>query len=186
MAKDRNITPEERALFREAVGRVRPLKEGDRADIKSSRPTAPRRQRPLGVESQIDIPDSFSDEYLPLEYSQHGGEAGFVRPGIQQGLLRKLRRGQFAAEAELDLHGLTVAQARTALSTFLQHCCGHGKRHVRIIHGQGNTSHAGRAVLKGKVRLWLQQLDEVLAFCPARPEHGGNGAVYVLLRRNQK
>ena len=107
-----------------------------------------------------------------------------MRPGIQQGVLRKLRRGQFTAEAELDLHGLTVAEARTALFHFLQTCRNHSARHVRIIHGQGNSSRGGHPVLKGKVQLWLQQLDEVLAFCPARPEHGGEGAVYVLLKRH--
>jgi DNA-nicking Smr family endonuclease len=183
MAKNPPISPEDSALFRESVGTVRPL-NNDKVDLTPPH-TAPVRRRPRNSdEPQVVIQDAISDDYQPAEDSQSSSGVGFVRPGIQQGVLRKLRRGQFPAEAELDLHGLTVAKARTALLHFLQMCRDRGVRHVRIIHGQGNSSREGRPVLKGKVHLWLQQLDEVLAFCPARPEHGGAGALYVLLKRH--
>jgi len=86
-------------------------------------------------------------------------------------------------EAQLDLHGLTAAQARAALATFLRDCRIHGLRCVRIIHGKGRGSHNRQPVLKGKVNHWLRQRDEVLAFCTARPVDGGGGAVYTLLKR---
>ena len=182
MAKDSKINPEDSALFRESVGAVRPIKH-DKVEIKPH-PTPARRRPRNSDEPQAVIQDPISDDYYPAEESQNNSEGGFVRPGIQQGVLRKLRRGQFEAEAELDLHGLTVAKARTTLLHFLQTCRDRGVRHIRIIHGQGNSSPEGRPVLKGKVHLWLKQLDEVLAFCPARPEHGGKGAVYALLKRH--
>lgn len=185
MAKDPKISPEDSALFRESIGTVRRLKH-DKVVTPPPRP-APALRRPRSSEEpRIVIRDSISDDYHPVEHTQNSSEIGFARPGIQQGVLRKLRRGQLTAEAELDLHGLTVAEARTALLHFLHMCRDSGIRHARIIHGQGNSSHQGRPVLKGKVQLWLQQLDEVLAFYPARPEHGGAGAVYLLLKRRQK
>ncbi len=185
MAKDHKISAEESQLFRESVGTVRRLKH-DKTVTPPARPAAKlRRPRPNELD-QPPLHDPISDGYQPLESDQHSSAIEFVRPGIQQGVLRKLRRGQYSAEVELDLHGLTVAEARSALIHFLQRCRERAVRHVRIIHGQGNSSPLGRPVLKGKVRLWLQQLEEVLAFCPARPEHGGDGAVYVLLKRHQK
>jgi DNA-nicking Smr family endonuclease len=183
MAKDTKISPEDSALFRESIGTVRRFKH-DRAAITAPRSLSapPRLRRSEGP--QILIHDSISDDYHPAENPLSNSGVEFARTGLQQGVLRKLRRGQFTAEAELDLHGLTVIEARTALAHFLQLCRDRGTRHVRIIHGQGNSSREGRPVLKGKVYRWLQQLDEVLAFCPARPEHGGAGALYVLLKRH--
>jgi len=112
-----------------------------------------------------------------------GEELLHVRPGLQQTVIRKLRRGQYAIEAELDLHGATVTQAREAVDEFLGAARERGKRCVRIIHGKGHSSVGKMPVLKGKVNSWLRQKDEVLAFCSARPNDGGTGAVYVLLKR---
>ncbi len=183
MAKDSKISPEERSLFRESIGTVRRLKH-DKVVHPATRPAATLRRPRRGEEDQIAIQDTLSDDYQPHSSADSDQHAGFARPGVQQSVLRKLRRGQFNAEAELDLHGLTVIEARTALLHFLHQCRDRGFRHVRVIHGQGNSSHLGRPVLKGKVRLWLQQLNEVLALCPARPEHGGEGAIYLLLKRH--
>jgi DNA-nicking Smr family endonuclease len=101
---------------------------------------------------------------------------------MQHNVLRKLRRGQFSISAELDLHGLRVEEARQALSHFLYHCRVNKKRCVRIIHGKGYRSANNQAVLKSKVNHWLRQHDDVLAFCSARAQDGGTGALYVLLR----
>jgi len=123
-----------------------------------------------------------SDEYDSAEI-ETGEELLHVRPGLQQTVIRKLRRGQYAIEAELDLHGATVTQAREAVDEFLGAARERGKRCVRIIHGKGHSSVGKMPVLKGKVNSWLRQKDEVLAFCSARPNDGGTGAVYVLLKR---
>ena len=98
-------------------------------------------------------------------------------------MLRKLRRGQFQIGPALDLHGMTVATAREALTRFLHAARREGRSCVRIIHGKGNGSRHRGPVLKLKINHWLRQRDEVLAFCSARPVDGGTGAIYVLLRR---
>ncbi len=112
-----------------------------------------------------------------------GDELLFRRPGIDKETVRRMKRGQFALEGELDLHGLTVEQARGAFAGFLHEAIRRGLRCVRIVHGKGLGSEARLPVLKGYVNRWLRQKHEVLAFCSARPEQGGTGAVTVLLRR---
>lgn len=110
----------------------------------------------------------------------------FKRPGIQNGVYRKLRQGRYEAEARLDLHRMTVAIARRELFAFVEDCHQLGLRSVLLIHGKGETpSERGRcSILKGCTDHWLRELDIVQAFHSARPQHGGTGAVYVLLRKS--
>jgi len=107
----------------------------------------------------------------------------FSRPGIQHKVLRKLRRGPSGNSAELDLHGMTVPIARQALLNFIRDCRLQRLRCVKIIHGKGLSSPHRQPVLKTRTNSWLRQCGDVLAFCPARPEDGGAGAVYVLLKQ---
>ncbi|MHB1565366.1 MAG: Smr/MutS family protein [Acidiferrobacter sp.] len=113
-----------------------------------------------------------------------GEELLFRRNGISKSILRNLQHGHFAIERELDLHGLTVAQARIALAGFLHEAIACDVRCVRIIHGKGLRSAGRLPILKGCTNSWLRQKDEVLAFCSSRPTDGGTGAVYVLLKRH--
>lgn len=113
-----------------------------------------------------------------------GEELEFRQPGVQLAVMRKLRRGQLACQAELDLHGLSLAQARQQLSAFLAQVSARGLRCVRVIHGKGLRSSPRGPVLKPNVARWLQQRQEILAYCSARPVDGGSGALYVLLRKN--
>jgi len=179
MPKKTKISEEDARLFRQAVKRVRPLHH-DKATPHPARPKPIPKQRILDERKVLD--DLLSDAYDPAEL-ETGDELLFARPGLQHTLLRKLRRGQFSVNAELDLHGMTVAQARIALSEFLHHCRNSRARCVRIIHGKGHGSHQKIPILKSKVNGWLRQRDEVLAFCSARRVDGGGGAVYVLLKR---
>jgi DNA-nicking Smr family endonuclease len=96
--------------------------------------------------------------------------------------MRKLRSGHWGNQGELDLHGLTAAEAKLELIRFLQHCQKNSLRCVRIIHGKGLRSKNQEPVLKNKVAHWLMQRDEILAFCQARAADGGSGAMLVLLR----
>ncbi len=118
----------------------------------------------------------------PVDH-ENGDELLFVRGGVQRNIFRKLRRGEFLVEKELDLHGYRVLQARETLAQFLREARVNRYRCVRIIHGKGLGSPAKQSVLKQKVSLWLKQRDEVLAFCAARSFDGGSGAIYVLLKR---
>lgn len=170
---------DERDLFRRSVGDVTPM-EHDRVLPQRPRPPAvpvqTRREQRRVLHDMLF--GSFDDVDL-----ETGEELFHVQPGVPLGVLHKLRRGRLAIEAELDLHGMTVPVARMALGEFLHHSRARGRRCVRVVHGKGRGSHQKQPVLKAKVNHWLRQRAEVLAFCSARPVHGGTGAVYVLLKR---
>ena len=112
----------------------------------------------------------------------------FKRPGIQNGVFRKLRQGRYEAEARLDLHRMTVAIARIELFQYIEECYKLGLRTILLIHGKGETtSERGKcSILKGCTDHWLRQLGPVQAFHSARPQHGGTGAVYILLRKSEE
>ncbi len=129
------------------------------------------------------IDDMFSEEYEPTDI-ERGDELLFSRPGVSRADLKKLRKGLISIQGELDLHGLTVTMAREQLANYLYHCQQTGKRCVRIIHGKGRGSAQGKPVIKNKVNIWLRQRDEVLAFCSARQNDGGTGAIYLLLKKS--
>ncbi|KPK72523.1 MAG: DNA mismatch repair protein MutS [Acidithiobacillales bacterium SM23_46] len=171
--------PDARTLFRKAAAGAKPIVQ-DRAHPHRSRPKPVPAQR-LRDDREV-IESLLSDAYEPSDV-ESGEELLFARSGLQHGVLRKLRRGHYAVEAHLDLHGQTVAQAREHVSRFLREARSMGKRCVRIVHGKGKSSTGKLPVLKGKVNSWLRQRDEVLAFSSCPPTDGGTGAVYVLLRR---
>ncbi|MFV1997872.1 MAG: Smr/MutS family protein [Acidiferrobacterales bacterium] len=167
-------------LFKQATGDVRPIKQ-DRI-----RPT-PKRPRPIPkktLEDEQQVLDSLlSDDWDPGDI-ESGEELLFSRPGIQKSVFRKLRTGKYAVEAELDLHGVFVREARGLVGTFIRDSQSRGLRCVRIIHGKGLSSPNKMPVLKNKVNQWLQLIDAVLAFSSALPVDGGTGAVYVLLKKS--
>jgi len=144
-------------------------------------PIKPIPQQHWQDEAQVVI-DMMSDQYDPAEV-ETGEELLYARPGVQYQVLRKLRRGHYSIGAELDLHGLIVPQARTAVASFLHDCLTRNIHCARIVHGKGYGSRHKQPILKSKLNHWLQHHDQVLAFCSARMSDGGTGAVYVLLRR---
>ena len=112
----------------------------------------------------------------------------FKRPGVQNGVFRKLKQGRYEAEARLDLHRMTAAIARKEIFEFVEECHQLGLRSVLIIHGKGESGAEKErsSILKGCVDHWLRQLEIVQAFHSARPQHGGTGAAYVLLRKSEE
>ena len=122
------------------------------------------------LESDIDLAESLSGHALR-----------FRRPSVGRRTLRKLARGKFSVQGEIDLHGMTVEKASEALQEFINDSCLRGHSCVRIVHGKGLGSGQRGPVLKGKVDLWLRRWKQVLAFVSARQVDGGTGAVYVLL-----
>jgi DNA-nicking Smr family endonuclease len=122
-------------------------------------------------------------EHFEAADTETGEELLFMRTGLQQRVMKNLRRGLFVVGAELDLHGMTVPVARQAVAAFLLESKRQRTQCVRIIHGKGRGSRHRAPVLKQKVGRWLAQRDEVLAYCSARDYDGGTGAVYVLLKR---
>lgn len=171
-------------LFRRAVADVVPLPPSNRADVARPRPKPIARQR-LRDEQQV-LVDALSDPWDWEAAISTGEELVFSRPGVPTAALRKLRRGGWVIQGELDLHGHTGDEARIALAAFLNRCMKDDRRCVRIIHGKGHGSKNRLPVLKNKVRHWLTQREDVLAFCQARTVDGGAGAVIVLLKSSSR
>ncbi|MBM97254.1 MAG: DNA endonuclease SmrA [Oceanospirillaceae bacterium] len=111
---------------------------------------------------------------------------GFKRPGIQDGVFRKLRLGKYEIEARLDLHRRTVEESRSQVFRFITDCLEHDIRSVLILPGKGDRSEGDPAVIKSYLVHWLEQLDDVQAYHTAQPHHGGAGAFYVLLRKSER
>ena len=168
------------AEFRQAVADVTPLPALNRVEPVLARPRPIPRQRQQD-EAQV-LRDLLSDHLPWHEGLENGEELTFIRAGLRKDTLRRLRRGHWYLQAELDLHGHTTTQAREALVCFLHHCRQQGYRCVRIIHGKGLGSKNREPVLKKKVYHWLIQREEILAFCQARATDGGSGAMVVLLQ----
>ncbi len=144
--------------------------------------TKPNQQVTDEKHAQI-LDEMFFEAYEPADLEM-GDELLFFRAGVSRTDLRKLRKGLNSIQGELDLHGLTVKMAREQLANFLHQCSRTEKRCVKIIHGKGRGSVQGKPVIKNKVNIWLRQKNEVLAFCSARQNDGGTGAIYLLLKKS--
>jgi DNA-nicking Smr family endonuclease len=176
------VTPEDESdearLFREAVRDVRPLRQRTPATPRPprARPQArfTRADRAAVLRESLDAPGA--DPQLA-----GGEELVFHRPQVQPAVLRKLRRGQYRVQREIDLHGLTGAEAKHALRQFLVAALEQRVRCVRVIHGKGLRSGHRGPVLKATVNAVLRRTGAVLAYVSARQVDGGTGAVYVLL-----
>lgn len=108
----------------------------------------------------------------------------FKRPGVQEGVYKKLRLGKYSIEARLDLHGMTVERARCAIRDFISECLQYDLRTVIILTGKGGRDGSKKAILKSHAVHWLEEMDEVMAFHSAQKHHGGAGALYVLLKKS--
>ena len=138
------------------------------------------RQRLLDQERVMQELLEESDETTSYE---SGDELRFLRDGYSSRLLKKLRRGDYAIQDELDLHGLIVSQAKLQTHEFIYECANTGVRAVRIVHGKGRNSAGRQPVLKNMLLGWLSKNKHVIAVCSTPANDGGTGAVYVLLGR---
>lgn len=178
MAKSGKPSTDEIDLFRRSVGPVRKIRHDKTVPDRKTLPLHPRRHHP-GYEAALT--DSFSDGF-------DGGEVTadealfFARAGLQQRQLQRLKRGLLPIGAELDMHGMTAAIARTAVVNFITLCREQHIRCARIIHGKGYSTEGRAPVLKNHINSWLRQHHDVLAFSSAQIQDGGSGALYVLLR----
>jgi DNA-nicking Smr family endonuclease len=173
-----NSKDTDRELFREAVRGVRRL---DSAARNVERPKPAPKARFMRADQREVLRESLLPVADPA-LLETGDELSFKRDGIPDTVLRKLRRGEYVVDAELDLHGMNAADARATMKEFLLNALGTRMHCIRIVHGKGKRSGPKGPVLKNLVNRWLRQIDAVVAFGSARPNDGGSGAVYVLLR----
>jgi DNA-nicking Smr family endonuclease len=161
------------------MGRITPLRARGAAHLPRPRPAPHPRQR-LADEAQA-LASSLSDDLDTTTLMHTDDSLSYCRAGVGADVLPRLRRGQWAIQRQLDLHGLTRDTAREALASFIRQAARDGLRCVRVVHGKGNGSPGREPVLKHKVRTWLVQKTEVMAFAQASAADGGHGAVLVLL-----
>ena len=169
-------------LFRKAVGDVRPVADDKVVPDKNKVKPKPRQ---FEKDERSVMFDAMHDDRDPDELDS-GEHLSWRRTGVQNRVMKKLRNGYYSVQDEIDLHGMTVAQARELLVEFVAHCIKtHRSCCVRIIHGKGRKTATDAPVLKPFVSSWLRQRRHVMAFCSCKPVHGGTGAVYVLLREGK-
>jgi DNA-nicking Smr family endonuclease len=177
LAKKRH---EEKEVFSLAVGRVKPLPHKGQAHLPRSQPA------PIPAQQQLDeqkvLQETMSDEWDTSSLLDTDEALSFRRPGIGVDVTRKLRKGDWTVQAQVDLHNLRTDEAREALGQFVRESYKQGLRCVRVVHGKGLGSPGKVPVLKNKVHSWLIQKNQVLAFVQATPSQGGAGAVVVLLQ----
>ena len=169
----------EQRAFQIAVGPVVPLNAPPKADLKRPPPAAEPRQKEL--DEQAALQEAMSDEVDIESLLLTDDGLGFRRPGVHHDVLARLRKGQWAIQGELDLHGLRRDEARESLADFIRRADGRGLRCLRVVHGKGHGSPGKEPVLKAKVQRWLAQRREVIAFAQAAGPQGGAGALIVLL-----
>lgn len=167
-------------LFKNSIGQVIPLRAQNRVEPFFA-PPLPVALQHLADEAAA-LQESLSDEFDVESLLDTDQALSYSANGVGPEVVRKLRRGHWVIQDELDLHGMRRDTARTSLGLFLRHATKTGIRCVRVIHGKGLGSINKEPVLKGMVYRWLVQKEEVMAFCVARASDGGAGALVVLLR----
>ncbi|HEV7814333.1 MAG TPA: Smr/MutS family protein [Janthinobacterium sp.] len=173
-------------LFKASTGGVKRLPESDRyvpglpkAGLTAAPPPRPRTQE---EDDQAVLRESLSDLFEVDHYMEEDPALNYAAPGVGPDVVRKMRKGHWTIQDELDLHGLRRDDARNHIGAFLRDAARRNYRCVRVIHGKGFGSKGQEPVLKSMVHSWLVQKEEVIAFCVARPSEGGDGALLVLLR----
>lgn len=167
-------------LFRREIGAVRSLApSGKVTPGRTPPPPVPQQTR---LDEEAVLSETLSDEFDPETLLDSDESLYYHRPGISRDVVRKLRSGAWIVQSQIDLHGMRRDEARDALAAFIREAGKKGLRCLRVIHGKGLGSIGKEPVLKGKVRAWLVQKEEVIAFCEARDNDGGAGAVLVLLQ----
>ena len=168
------------ALFRSAVGPVKPLPEA---------PTAPRKAPPRPRARMAERDEDLAREefrHAVIAALEAGDTLAYRRDEVPPQVLKRLARGEYAARDELDLHGVDAKTAEHWLREFLRHALSEDLGCVRIIHGKGRYSAEGVPVLKNLVDRMLRQRADVLAFHSAPAAQGGTGAVLVLLSKKKR
>lgn len=173
-------------VFRDSVGEIAPLaSKGSTNRVEHPRfPPEPVARQTEEDEAAV-LHESLSDEFDPEALLDTDDRLSYRRPGISHDAVLKLQRGDWVVQAQIDLHGMRRDEAREALSAFLHDAVKRGLRCIRVIHGKGLGSVNREPVLKDKVRGWLAQKNEVLAWAQAQGRDGGGGALVVLLQASQ-
>lgn len=183
MSSKKILSAEDSDLFRQTIGKVQTVKQ-DKVTLHEQRKPKPKPYpKPLVVNFDAHLNSRNPDE---VETVGIYDSMNFLSAGLQNNVLKKLRRGFFGIDAEIDLHGLNTPDAKRQLLHFLHNSVEEGGRCVHIVHGKGYRSLDNMPVIKNELNRWLRQHKDVQAFCSASPKDGGTGALFVLLRLSDK
>lgn len=185
------MSDDEESLFSDEMSDVTPLKRESRVragSVQQARDSSLAARREAAVVDSAEDDNVLTEAGLAVKPLDAWYVLDYKRPGVQNGVFRKLKQGRYEAEARIDLHRMTVKVARRELFDFIKECVRLGIRSAMVIHGKGE-SRAERdrsSILKGCTDQWLRELEMVQAFHSAQVRHGGTGAVYVLLRKSEE
>lgn len=178
-----NVNDDDVDLFRQTIGKVQAVKQ-DKVALHAERKLKPKPYpKPLVVNFDAHLSSRKPDD---IETVGIYDSMNFLSAGLQNNVLKKLRRGFFGIDAEIDLHGLNTQDAKRQLLHFLHNSVEEGCRCVHIVHGKGYRSQDNLPVIKNELNRWLRQHKDVQAFCSTSPKDGGTGALFVLLRLSDK
>jgi len=198
-AQREKVAAAEANVFSTSMGGVQRMKASDRyvppiakapAVSAAARAAAARSgpRKPLNAEEQaaddaaVLRESMLSDQFEVDHYIEEDPALNYLAPGVGVDVMKRLRKGYWPVQDELDLHGLRRDDARNAIGEFLRKASQRNYRCVCVIHGRGFGSRGGEPVLKSMVHSWLVQTDGVIAFTQAHAAEGGEGALMVLLR----
>lgn len=175
------MTDDDLDEFRRAMSGTKPLRSDER--VPEHKPKPKPKAKFARADEEAVMEELLDDEIDDIEHG-HGGALRFHRQHVGRRTMRKLTRGGYAVQSEIDLHGMTLAEAKPRLRDFINYSAQQGHLCVRVVHGKGLGSGERGPVLKKAVNAWLRKWDNVLAFVSTRQVHGGTGAVYVLLQKS--
>ncbi len=176
----KTVTDNDIDEFRRAFADAKPLKSEDR--VPEAKPKPKPRARFARADERDVLDESLKDDIDTIEHG-YGAALRFHRATVGRRTMRKLARGGYSVQDEVDLHGMTLAEAKPRLADFIEYSASQGKLCVRVVHGKGLGSGDRGPVLKNAVNRWLRKWDNVLAFVSTRQVDGGTGAIYVLLQK---
>ncbi len=178
---------DEEDLFQQALEGVSPLKGPKTIDARQKwrGPSDSQVQRQLSAQEELEAEwDGLTNDHV--DRVEADAMLSWCSSGVQHGVFRKLRLGQYPIDARLDLHLKTVEQARTEVFRFVRDCVQFGIRTAIIVHGKGHRNREQPAILKSFTAKWLLELPSVLAYHSAQKQHGGTGAVYIMLKKSEQ
>lgn len=180
------VAKQEAGLFRSALGGVKKIPESNRY-VPNAPPGVnvtikPQKPRTQAEDDAAVLRESLSDAFEVDHLLDDDPSLSFTRAGIGSDVVRKLRKGAWPVQDELDLHGMRRDTARDQLGDFLSRAAKRKLRCVCVIHGKGLGSAGGEPVLRSMVHSWLEQKDDVIAFCAANVDGRSHGALLVLLK----
>ena len=179
--KDNAVTDDDKEAFRKSISGAKPLQSVER--VPDHKPKPKPKARFARADEDAALHESLEDDIDTIE-RQSGGALRFQRQHVGRRTMRKLTRGGYSVQAELDLHGMTLSEAKPRLRDFIEYSAQQDRLCVRIVHGKGLGSGERGPVLKSAVNAWLRRWDNVLAFVSTRQVDGGTGAIYVLLQQD--